>query len=303
MINSFLIPKPPLFSFQECLWFLDRGYDDCLFRVKNGQVLKAILVEGSPVVFAVHEYENNLKVNVLEGNCSKNGEAFIRQYLTEWFDLGKDLSPFYNLLNQDLRVAYMVENFNGLRLMGIEDLFEALCWSIIGQQINLNFAYKLKRKLVEAYGTKVFYEDEIFYLFPEPAVISRISIPDLKAMQFSESKAKYILEVARAFVENRLSKEILTALPDFEVRQKALIAIKGIGVWTANYVLMKTLRDASSIPFGDVGLLKALVSHQIITERKEVEKISAFFSNYKGWESYLVFYLWRSLSTPVFQAK
>lgn len=301
--SCFLVEKPLLFSFRECLWFLDRDYDDCLFRIENNVLFKAILVDSSVVLFSLSEAEDHLEVKILKGEVSEKIRLSITKYITEWFDLKKNLQPFYYFLQQDPRLSYMTKEYHGLRLIGIEDLFEALCWSIIGQQINLNFAYRLKRRLVTLCGTEITFENQQYHLFPKPERVITLTISELQALQFSKSKARYILEVSNAFVENKLSKELLVNLSTFEDRQKLLRSIKGVGVWTANYVLMKTLRDSNSIPFGDVGLLKALVSHKIIEQRGENEKILAFFSNFKGWESYLVFYLWRSLSSPVFHNK
>ncbi|MNH27377.1 hypothetical protein D3C79_874840 [compost metagenome] len=59
---------------------------------------------------------------------------------------------------------------------------------------------------------------------------------------------------------------------------------------------MKTLKEYTCIPHGDIGLLNALANHQIITDRKDIAAINRFFEDFKGWESYLTFYLWRSLA-------
>jgi 3-methyladenine DNA glycosylase/8-oxoguanine DNA glycosylase len=77
---------------------------------------------------------------------------------------------------------------------------------------------------------------------------------------------------------------------------KLLTAIRGIGVWTANYALMKTLKQLQAIPYGDVGLLNALLNHGLIKDKKDTAGIEQLFRRFKGWESYLVFYLWRSLA-------
>lgn len=210
--------------------------------------------------------------------------------------MDRDLVPFYEHLKRDSRLAYMTEDFSGLRLMGISDMFEALCWSIIGQQINLTFAYKMKRRMVERYGRHIEWDNRVFHIFPEPEILANAEIAVLRGMQFSEKKAEYVIGVARAFVNHTLSRGQIDALPDFEARQKALIAHKGIGVWTANYVLMKSFRAPEGIPHGDVGLLNALAGHGIIAERSEKGKIEAFFRDYAGWETYVTFYLWRSLA-------
>jgi len=284
------------FNFGECLWFLDRNYDDCLYRIVGGEVRRAIYVNGETVLFGVREEGNALRVEILQGKTTPENLDAVTAYVREWFDLDKDLNEFYALLKKDKHLAYMPDAYRGLRLMGINDLFEALCWSIIGQQINLTFAYALKRRLVEKYGSRIVYNNEPYYLFPTYEALAGALTEDLRAMQFSRGKAEYLTVTARAFAQGEMGREILLALPDTESQTKALTKLKGIGIWTANYALMKSLRTKNSIPHGDAGLLKALVEHHIIKTRDETEKIDRFFKKYEGWESYVVFYLWRSLS-------
>lgn len=293
-----LVKKPALFSFTECLWFLDRDYDECLYKVNKTEVMKALQIDGDIFLISVSEQKSDLVITVLKGEPNTAQRADILNYVTDWFDINTDIKPFYKKLEANKKLAYMGEEFKGLRLIGIPDLFEALCWSIIGQQINLTFAYKLKRRMVEAFGLKVEYEGVTHLLLPEYKRLAQVTVPELRAMQFSDKKAEYIITVAKAFAAGTLSKDILLATKGLEARQQLLTQLKGIGIWTANYALMKSLREQGSIPHGDVGLLNALAKHGIIKERSEIAKIERLFKQFRGWESYLVFYLWRSLARP-----
>jgi DNA-3-methyladenine glycosylase II len=298
MPNKVLIlPKPSLFSFKECLWFLDRGFDECLHKVSINELRKALPIEDKPVIFSIHESTDHLVIQILKGYISETGRQFLSNYIIDWLDLNRDLQTFYSLLDQNQDLAYMSKSFCGLRLIAIENLFEALSWSIIGQQINLVFAYKLKRRLVEAFGTKVEFKGQNFYIFPTAEALANVSIEELKLMQFSTNKARYLIGVAQAFAQGVMSKEQLVSLNTFEEKRNALTSLKGIGIWTANYALMKSLKERTAIPYGDVGLLKALENHKLISNRSENDKIDALFRKFEGWESYLVFYLWRSLAT------
>jgi DNA-3-methyladenine glycosylase II len=294
--DTILIPIPALFSFQECLWFLNRNYDDCLHEIRQDSIYKALEVEGEMVLIKVTENGAFLELDVLEGDIHANGKEYLVAYVKDWFDMDNAIQPFYDLLKTDGRLAYMTNCYKGLRLIGISNLFEAICWSIIGQQINLSFAYKVKRALVERFGKSITRDGVSYYVFPEAAILAEVSKEELKAIQFSSQKADYMIGIAKAFASGALSKEMIIDLPDFESRKKALTAHKGIGIWTANYALMKCLREPQGIPFGDIGLLNALANHNIIQDRKEIDKINALFAQYAGWESYLVFYLWRSLT-------
>ena len=291
-----LIKKPALFSFEECLWFLDRGFDECLYRLNKTEVAKALLIEGAPVLFSVGQSDDELVIKILKSKLNTAQRTDLLNYITDWFDLNTNLQPFYKLLSANKKLAYMCEDFKGLRLIGIPDLFEALCWSIIGQQINLTFAYKLKRRMVEAFGQQVEFEGITYHLFPEAERLAQVTVPELRAMQFSDKKAEYVITVAKAFASKQLSKEILQRIPTLTAKQEKLTQLKGIGIWTANYALMKSLREPTSVPHGDVGLLNALANHGIIKDRGETAKIENLFKKFKGWESYLVFYLWRSLA-------
>jgi DNA-3-methyladenine glycosylase II len=286
------IPIPENFSFQECLWFLDRNYDDCLHEVRQNSVRKLLSVDDTPTLIEISEQDNYLIINILSGNYSENQ---IIEFVKNWFDIDRDLTDFYQLLSQDSDLAYMNLDYNGLRLLGIPDLFEALCWSIIGQQINLTFAYKLKRKITEAFGTKLIYEESDYYLFPSPAIVANLQVSDLLPMQFSTRKAEYLIEIAKQFVSGNITKSKLEKMSTPEAI-KALVSIRGIGEWTANYALMKSLKRLECVTYGDVGLYNALFALKGFPKRPSREQLDNFFEKFKNWEAYTVFYLWRSLA-------
>ena len=287
------LPQPENFSFREILWFLDRRYDDCLYELFPGEVRRLVKIGSDSALISINREGRHLVVKVLTGSVSQEQ---LRNYVVRWFDLDRDLGPYYQLLqNSDL--GYMVGEFSGLRMVGIPDVFEALCWCIIGQQINLTFAYTIKRRFVEAYGQSLEFEDRQYHTFPSPQQLEVVSMSDLKEMQFSRQKADYILNLAEVFRRGEVSYQSLADL-EYEDQRKRLLGLRGIGDWTANYVLMKTFGDTQSIPFGDVGLFKALENHGVITDRKDRKKIEQFFEQFPGWGSYVTIYLWRSLSEP-----
>lgn len=301
MNNVIEIPVNETFSFTECLWFLNRNYDECLHQLGDDHVIKALRINDLPVLLRISATENMLQAEILNECNTPAIRTAVAAYLSEWFDLKRDILPFYSLLEKHKPLAYMANDFRGLRLIGIPDLFEAIAWSIMGQQINLKFAYKLKRRIVEAYGETVLHNDSVHYIFPDAARLAVVHPDELRAMQFSAKKAEYLITAATVFANGQISKEKLQQLPDLEARQKALTAIKGIGIWTANYSLMKSLQEQTSIPYGDAGLLNALLQHGVIHDKNDQVRMARFFKKFPGWESYIVFYCWRSLARPAFQ--
>ena len=288
---------PTLFSFHETLSFLDRGFDECLYNLTPNSVSKLINLSDGNGIITVKEKGEYLQIDLEKENISKTNLEEVVFYVKDWFDLDRNLSPFYTLLNKNEKLAFLADRYNGSRIIAIPNLFEALCWAIIGQQINLHFAYKLKRLLVEKYGKKTTHNSSIYYLFPSPAELVKAKREDLVKMKFSRQKIDYLMNISRAFLDGEISKVKIAKLSTKQEQLKKLTAVKGIGIWTANYVLMKAMKNMNCITYGDSGLNKAI--HTIFSTDKKPSnaEIDAVFKHFTNWESYLNFYLWKSLST------
>ena len=292
------IPTPANFSFSECLWFLDRGFDEVLYHVDHQRVIRPLYFEGEVILIEVSGTDEALSVNILNSDFNKSATEFVSDYVIDWFDLNQNLSPFYELAHRDEILKPVVEDYKGLRLIGIVDMFEALSWSIIGQQINLTFAYKLKRALTERFGHSFEHDGKRHYLFPKPADLVGIASSELLELQFSRQKANYIITLAEAFESGELKKDELLKMPLAQALE-SLIKIKGIGPWTANYVAMKCLKQPDAFPLQDVGLHNALKARLNRDTKPSQEEILALSENWKGWRAYATLYLWRSLSVKV----
>lgn len=293
---TMLVPKE--YSFIENMKYLSNTPGECLYQIKDQRIYKAIPIEQeTPVVEISADRDNVITIRFL-GNTTparKWERAAVARYVRDWFDLDTDLIPFYDLAKTDVLLQRAVNEFNGLRNIGIPDLFEAICWGIIGQQINLTFAYTLKRRLVENFGRYVEYDGEQYRVFPTPHEIAALTIEDLDVLRMTVKKCEYLVGVARLIDEGKLTKELLLSVGDYKKAEKILVNIRGIGPWTANYVLMRCLRIPSAFPIDDVGLHNA-IKYLMGTENKPTkEEILQLSSTWTNWESYATFYLWRFL--------
>lgn len=207
----------------------------------------------------------------------------------------QELGGFYQLAGQDENLKTLVHKYYGLRIMCIPDLFEALVWAIMGQQINLTFAYTLKKRFVEQYGESIRFQGETFWLFPSFEKIAFINVDDLRKFQFTNRKAEYIIGIAQAMTNGDLDKESLLLRNDYQQIKKSLMMIRGIGAWTADYVMMKCMHVPSSFPVADVGLHNALKKLLNLERKPTIEEIKMYVADCEGWQAYATFYLWRSL--------
>ncbi len=291
---SITIKTPKEFSFKECYRFLDRSDKECLHDVKDSKVYKLLTIQGQLLLIEIEHSKDILLINCLNKRVNKSEKTAIIEYVNEWWDLEVSLAPFYKFCKSDPMLKKLVKNHRGLRMIGFPDLFECLVWAIIGQQINLNFAYSIKQRFVEKYGTSLEHKGQKYYLFPDANAVSQLTVEALKELKFSRQKANYTINVANAILLDGLDKNKLVKL-GYDEAKNELKKIKGIGDWTADYALMKCIRYPNAIPLGDVGLHNALKEQLKMSTKPTKAALIKFGTEWGTHNGYICFYLWRSL--------
>jgi DNA-3-methyladenine glycosylase II len=293
-MKSVTISLPEIFSFSQNLEFLKRSPKEILHRVDGDKVFKLLGIGEQHVLFSIHEDNGELKIEFLNLSPSKEIIKIVKAHVTEWFDLETDLAPFYRLARKDDLLKNLVRRFHGYRIIGQPDLFESLVWAVLGQQINLSFAYTLKQRFVEQFGKQIEWNGHIYYQFPSIDRVATLTHDDLLPLQFSRQKSNYTVLIAQAFQQGDVDKDSLRGLPLNEAKDR-LMKIKGVGNWTANYALMKTFRYPDAFPLEDAGLHNAIKDQLGLTAKPSLGQVKKIFKAYKGWEAYATLYLWKSL--------
>lgn len=290
------IQVPNEFRLSANVDYMLRSKNECMYKIVDRKVRKAIPIGDEYEVIELSE-ENNGELTLRLLSHARHSERAYNEaiaYVEEWFDLKRNLAPFYELATRDLLLNQVIDKCYGLRILGIHELYEALCWAILGQQINLTFAYTLKRRFVEAFGRSIECDGHVYWIFPKPEAVSTLKVDELFKLKISRKKCEYLINIAKLICEGELSKQSLLEANSIEEAEKILVNIRGIGPWTANYVLMRCLRFPSAFPIDDVGLHNAIKFLTGSEKKPSKEEIKAYASNWRNWEAYATFYLWRA---------
>ena len=167
--------------------------------------------------------------------------------------LAFELGPFYAWAGRDPELAPLVTRLEGFRPTLTPDPFEMLVGAITAQQVSLFAALAIRNRLIERFGVHVGQA----WSFPARDAIARSSERELVSLGFSRRKAEYVLGLARA----GLDLGALAPLPDDEIRAR-LVALRGIGAWTAEWFLARHLARQHAWPAGDIALRKAVAPLQ-----------------------------------------
>lgn len=200
------------------------------------------------------------------------------------FDLSARPDVIAARLAQDELLAAAVARNPGLRVPGAFDGFELAVRAVLGQQITVRAASTIAGRFAEAFGETIETPHTgLTRLSPAPGRVAAASVEEIASLGIIRKRSESIVALARAIVSGRLKLE---AGADTEATIEELVALPGIGRWTANYIAMRALRSPDAFPKEDIVLRKRLGG---VTAARAEERSRAW----RPWRSYATLYLWQ----------
>ncbi len=206
----------------------------------------------------------------------------------------QDLRPFYDSVAHDPILRDVVEQFYGYHNTRTASVFEALVQAIMGQQIATAVARIVRNLLIQNYGVRASVGDREWYAFPRAETLARAEVSDLRQLKLSVRKSEYIQGIARAALESPDGFERMHDLPDDEV-VKGMVALRGVGNWTAQWVLVRALARPDGFPIGDLALRRTVASLYFDGAEINDEELLEFSRRWSPWRSYATAYLFAAL--------
>ena len=280
----FLLHLPAGYRAKEILAYHARDPLAVSERSEGSRVWKALHTPDGPVVLeiAIEPGQAWVKVHA-QGRIGRASMAALHGAALKILSLTHGVATF------ESRHPEFVKTRRGLRMPLLPTGFDALCWGIIGQQINVMFASSLRREMVKLAGEKI----GDMRAHPTPDRVANIDMGALTARRYSRSKASYLLDAATAVASGKLKIENLSEGSAIAA-EKMLTAQRGIGTWTARYVLMRGgFGDAA--PVGDSALATALQRLHNLPERPDSEQTARLMSAFAPYRSLATMHLWTSL--------
>lgn len=178
-------------------------------------------------------------------------ESEVRTLLDRVLEPNLELVGFYDLARHDQRLTSLATRFKGMRPPRFPSVFESLVNAIACQQLSLTVGVHLLNRLAAMYGPTVDGRGAPAG-FPSAEVLAAADFEDLRGLGFSGSKARAILSLADQAASGELDLEGLNHLDDDQVRA-VLLAIPGVGRWSAEYTMLRGLGRLRVLPGDDVG--------------------------------------------------
>lgn len=286
--RAFTLALPAEFELGYLRRALSRDTQSISERLNGDTYEAAVRIEGAPALITLKLADDKIEVTTSATNV-----VAVHRLVIGLLGFAQDCASFTRL-TQKLGLKRLVANRPGLRVSQTHSIYDALLWSIIGQQINFPFACLLKRRLFELVGERI---ENGLVAAPLPAQVAALNPAELVALQFSRQKAAYVIDTSRLIADDKLDLESL-ATSSATRTERTLLAIRGLGPWSVNYLMMRALGFADCVPYGDTGVTSGLQRLLDLETRPDVDATRRLMTVFAPYRSLATAHLWQ-LNQPV----
>jgi len=288
-----LEPASP-FRIDLTVWTLRRRPDNLFDRWDGKTYLRVLIEDDKPFEIAVTQLGESkspqLRVTLTGRTLTSKTKAFVTAALERLLGIRIDLQKFYRLGKKDKWLKPLVNQFQGMKPPRLLTPFEALVNAIACQQLTLTMGIRLLNRLTEAYGMALKTEAGIVHAFPRPQDLANADIEDLRKMSFSYHKARYLTSISRLIVDGELNLDAIAQLDDKKAVAR-LCELKGVGRWTAEYVLLRGLGRMHIFPADDVGARNNLQRWLNLSGKMTYDNTRETLSRWDGYGGLVYFHM------------
>jgi DNA-3-methyladenine glycosylase II len=285
----------PPFRLDLTVWTLRRRPDNLMDRW-DGQTYRRVLVledeafEVASTQVGASDDTPSLHVTLSGSRLAPEMEEAARAFLERTLGLGVDLSRFYRFAESDAKLGPLIQRFRGVKPPRFPTLFEALVNGIACQQITLTQGIHLLNRLTQTYGLAATDGSAPAHAFPRPHDLAKLAPQELRPLGFSGQKGRALVELASALAQGRLDLEALAELDD-DTALAHLLALRGVGRWTAEYVLLRGLGRLDRFPGDDVGARNNLSRWLGLTDPLDYAGVQRTIAKWSAYGGLLYFHL------------
>ena len=291
---AFSIDPIPPFRLDLTAWTLRRRPGNIVDRWDGKTYRRALVVGGHPLEVEVEQTGSpdapRLKVRATSTLPFPGAGSAVRNAVERILGARTDLDGFYRFAAGDPALGPVVTRFRGAKPPRFPTLFEALTNAIACQQLSLTVGILLLNRMTEACGAAIPDSDPPVYAFPSPEDVAALAPETLRSLGFNRQKARAILELASVIAGKRIDLDGIASLDD-DAAVDRLRELRGVGRWTAEYVLLRGLGRIHVFPGDDVGARNHL--RRWLGKRKPLgyEEVRSALSRWEPYAGLVYFHL------------
>jgi DNA-3-methyladenine glycosylase II len=294
---TFQIEPVPPFRLDLTAQALRRRAVNVVDRWDGATYRRTLVVDQRPLSIEVVQVAPSerpmLQVTVSGPSLPPSARFLAMSALTRLLGVDRRLDDFYDAAADDPGLGQLACLFRGLKPPRFPTVFEALINAFACQQVTLSLGIQLLNRLAATCARSRDLSDDRAHAFPAPDDLAGRTADELRALGFSRQKGEAIIELARAIARRRLDLDELEGLDDAAAVAR-LRSLRGVGRWTAEYVLLRGLGRLHVFPGDDVGARNNLQRWLGILEPLDYDGVRQALARWQPFQGlvYLHLLLW-----------
>ena len=280
------------FRLEYVVWALRRRAHNEVDRFDGDRYRRVLCLAGGPAEVTVRQDPASRTPSLvveLRGPATPAGLAEARPVLERMLGLAADLAGFYRVAAGDARLNPLAARFRGMRPPCFPTVFEAVVNAVACQQLSLDVGIHLLNRLARRFGPAL-PGPETRYGFPAPGRLAAADPAELRALGFSMAKARTITAIAGQAAAGALDLDALRHADDGQA-MGVLLALPGIGRWSAEYVMLRGLARYHVLPGDDVGARNNLRRRFGLAEDAGYDAVAALSRRWQPYAGLVYFHL------------
>ena len=288
--NSFLLELPTGYSAAGPRALLGRDPDSPAEGVRDQVLTKALWLDGTPARLDMDLSRQRVRCSVVSAQAPSAAalrEAHARAL--KLLGLHWDPEGFLRARRRIPEITTLTASMPHFRPACFGDGFETLCWAVVGQQVTVQFAATLRRRIIRRAGVPV---PGGLLAHPLPEHLAAVNAEEFAAMQLSRAKTRTLLECAAQIAAGEVDLEAAGTLGIPELR-RTLGALWGIGPWTTEYLLLRGFGFYDVAPVGDSALRQALKRFFVLETGPDDAAAAELMARFAPHRSLATHHFWR----------
>jgi DNA-3-methyladenine glycosylase II len=275
-------------------WALRRRAENIIDRWDGSTYRRVLIAQEHPVEVEIIQTGPPdmpvLQITTTGIKLFSDTKPLVASVLKRMLGINADLSEFYRFAERQPKLDALARQFRGIKPPRFPTIFETLVNAMACQQLSLNVGILLLNRLTAAFGPSGPEQGALVHAFPTPENLAGLDIDALTPLGFSHQKAHAIIELASAISEKQLDFDELENL-DNEAASERLRKLRGVGRWSAEYVLLRGLGRLHVFPGDDVGARNRLQHWLDLAEPLDYEGVRHSIAPWRSYGGFIYFHL------------
>lgn len=277
------------FDIQQTVAALRRRPTQLAEAMIDGEYRRIVSLNGHERLIAVRQISpDRVVLRPLDAPLTPDELSDAASVVERMLGLDVDMMPLRAVLAFDERLSKLAHQIAGLKPPRFDTLWHTFLCIVPFQQVSVDAGTSMLNRLIARFGSRIEYHDHVYHGFPTPESLRDASYDELRGCGLSQAKIRTLQHLATQITEGAISEDEIEALDDAEAVAR-LIQLPGIGVWSAQIILLRGFRRLGFFPPGDSGAARGLRSLYDVSAESVEGTLAPLLERLGSWRGYLYY--------------